>query len=199
MARKKAQIQAARARHRKWKGKEWYAIYVPKWLGEMEIGETPANEPELVIGRTVEATLFELINDPVRYYMTLIFRITNVNGKNAYTAYHGHYCTRDFIARIVQKRTSRIDTNEVFVFKDGKMRVKTITITQGRVCYNVQKSIRKFVNEFIEKYSKERKIEEFVKDMMSGKLQDEISKHLKKIHPIRVFEIHKTHVMEYFS
>ncbi len=199
MARKKAQIQAARARQRKWKGKEWYTIFAPKWLGSTELGETPANEPELVIGRTVEATLFELANDPVRYYMTLIFKISQVNGKNAYTVYHGHYCTRDFIARIVQKRTSRIDTNEVFAFEDGRMRVKTITITQGRVCYNVQKSIRKFVNEFIENYSKGKKIEDFVKDMMGGKLQEEIARHLKKIHPIRVFEIHKTHVLEYSS
>lgn len=186
-----------RAAQKKWKGKEWYTIYVPKWLGDITIGETPASDPELVKGRTVEVTLFELANDPVRYYLTLIFKINQVNGKNAFTVYHGHYCTRDFIARIVQKRTSRIDTNEVFQFKDGKVRIKTITITTSRVCYNVKKSIRKYINEFLKNYASERKIEDFVKDMISGKLQETISKEIRKIHPIRVFEFHKSHVIEY--
>ncbi len=188
-----------KAAQRKWKGKEWYTIYVPKWLGNISVGETPAGEQEAVIGRTVEVSLFELTNDPVRYYITIKFMVNQVNGTNAYTVYHGHYCTRDFIARIVQKRTGRIDTNEVFNFKDGKMRIKTITITNGRVCYNIQKTVRKTINEFLEKYAKEKKIEEFVKDMITGKLQEKILKKLKEIHPIRVFEFNKTHVIEYAS
>ena len=186
-----------RTAQRKWKGKEWYTIYVPKWLGNIAIGETPAGDKDAVIGRTVEISLFELTNDPVRYYLTLKFKINQVNGTNAYTIYHGHYCTRDFIARIVQKRTTRIDTNEVFEFKDGKLRIKTITITNGRVHYNVQKSIRKTINAILQEYAKEKKIEEFVKDMITGNLQNKILKEIKKIHPIRVFEFHKTHVIEY--
>lgn len=193
---KRKRSTAAKARERKWKGKKWYRIHVPKWLGNVVVGETPASEPELVIGRTVEVSLFELTGDPVRYYLTLLFKINKVEGHEAYTVYHGHYCTRDFIARIVQKRTSRIDTNEVFEFKDGKVRVKTITITEGRVHYRVKKSIRKSINAFLAEYVKDKKIEKFVQDMISGKLQQEILKVIKKVYPIRVFEFHKTHVLE---
>jgi small subunit ribosomal protein S3Ae len=181
---------------KKWKGKEWYQIILPEWIGGIVIGETPASDPELVIGRTVEANLFEIKQDPLRYYLTLKFKINRVEGKNAYTVYHGHYCTRDFITRIVQKRTSRIDTNEVFEFEDGKLRIKTITITDGRARYNVRKAIRKKINEILAEYCKGRKIEDFVKDMVEGKLQQEILSHIKKIYPIRVFEFHKTHVEE---
>ncbi len=195
MARKKRVVKTAG--QRKWKGKKWLPIYVPKWLGENVIGETPVQEPENAVGRTVEVSLFELTGDPVRYYMTLLFKVNQANDSRADTVYWGHYCTRDFISRIVQKRTTRIDTNEVVEFKDGKMRIKTITIANGRIHYEVQKQVREKINEIIRDFAKDKKIEEFVKEMITGSLQKQILKEIRKITPIRVFEFHKTELESY--
>jgi small subunit ribosomal protein S3Ae len=186
---------AKMAKVKKWKGKEWFEIYIPKFLGNIVIGETPAFDANSIVGRKVEKSLFEITNDPLRYYITLIFRINKVEGKNAYTEFYGHYCTRDFIARIVQKRSSRVDTNDVFTFKDGKLRIKTITITNRRVCQEVQKKIRKHIIDFLKEYSAKTTIENFVKEFITGKLQEKIKKGMNKIYPIRVFEFRKSEVL----
>ena len=39
-----------------WKEKSWYTIKTPVAFGDKEIGTTPARDPELVYGRTVEVT-----------------------------------------------------------------------------------------------------------------------------------------------
>ena len=40
-----------------WKEKSWYTIKTPVAFGDKEIGTTPARDPELVYGRTVEDVL----------------------------------------------------------------------------------------------------------------------------------------------
>ena len=40
-----------------WKEKSWYTIKTPVAFGDKEIGTTPARDPELVYGRTVEVTM----------------------------------------------------------------------------------------------------------------------------------------------
>ena len=46
-----------------WKEKSWYTIKTPVAFGDKEIGTTPARDPELVYGRTVEVTMRELTGD----------------------------------------------------------------------------------------------------------------------------------------
>ncbi len=182
-------------RVKKLRGKEWYEIVSPKFIGDLSLGETPALDPGMVIGRKVEASLMEISNDPSKYYIKLIFKISEVSGGKARTEFFGHECTRDFLARIVRKRTSRIDTNEVYELKDGKIRIKTITITERRVDTTVKTRIRKKVCEFLKSALSEMKIEDFVRSFILGKIQNSIRKEIEKIYPVRIFEIRKSEVV----
>ena len=47
----------------KWKSKEWYKIQTPSYFGNLEIGETVAGDPEKIVGRRIETTLYDITND----------------------------------------------------------------------------------------------------------------------------------------
>lgn len=179
----------------KWKGKEWFEIYIPKFLGEMVIGETASADPDALKGRVVETTLFELANDPTRYYIKLFFKISKVEGTKAFTDFFGHECTRDFLARIVHQYTKRIDTNDIVVFENAvKMRVKTVAITNRQVNTEVAKKIRKRISEMLKEFAKNSS-DDFVKNFITGKMQQKVRKEISKIYPVRVFEFRKSEVL----
>lgn len=178
----------------KFRGKEWFQIHAPKFLGEGVVGETPAMDAEMVKGRVVESNLFELMNDPGRSYIKLFFKIDSVNGSNAYTKFLGHECTRDFISRIVQKRTGIVETNDVLQLADGKLRVKAVAICNRPTQDNINKKIRKMIGEMLS--AEKPTIEKFVQDFISGKTQNAIRNEISKIYPIRIFELRKTEVLQ---
>ena len=46
-----------------WKAKSWYKIYTPESLGKAYIGDTIASDPESVVGRIIQTTLGEILNE----------------------------------------------------------------------------------------------------------------------------------------
>ncbi len=178
----------------KWKGKDWYTVIAPKYFASKDIGQTPALDPNLVMGRVVDSSLMHLGGDPGKYYFKLSFKISELDGLKALTKFHGHICTRDFISRIVQNRTTRIDTNNIIALKDGKIRIKTIAITNRRVKAEISKKIRAFIVEKVKDIEK-MTIEEFIKNITTNKLQIKIKKETNKLYPIRFFEFRKSEVL----
>lgn len=74
----------------KWKMKEWFVVYAPDFFGNKEIGLTPADDPEKVIGRVIETTLKDLTGDFTKGQVKLYFQVYDVKGQNAYTKFKGH-------------------------------------------------------------------------------------------------------------
>ena len=179
----------------KWKGKDWYQIVAPKFLREISIGETPAIDPNQLKGRVIETSLMELTNDPRKYYIKVFLSIDNIDGNRASTRFHGHNCTRDYIARIVQIRTSRIDTNDVIELKDGKIRLKTIAISNRAVQSKIIVKLRRAIRKMIKEKLSEMTIEDFVKNLTFGKVQIEIKEDMSKIYPLRFFEFRSSEVV----
>jgi small subunit ribosomal protein S3Ae len=177
------------------KGKEWFKVFSPKFFGEKLIGETPAMEPEKVIGRIIDISLTDLTSDPSRYYIKLFFKINKLDGNRGQTVFIGHECTRDFISRVVQLRTRRIDTNEVFTLQDTKIRIKTLAVTNAHVTASVSQEIRRMINQTIKDELVELDTEKFIMAFTSGQIQQVIRDKIKKIYPIRAFEFNKTHIL----
>jgi small subunit ribosomal protein S3Ae len=180
----------------KWKGKEWYQILAPKTFNSVVIGETPSLDPKIINGRVVEMSLMDLTGEATKYYMKLYFKVYELDGSKALTKYFGHTCTRDYIARIVQIRTTRVDTNNILLLKDAKMRLKSIIICNRNVSNLVKKAVRKAATDMIKEKIGKMTTDEFIKDMISGKIQIELKKELKKIYPIRFLEIRKTEIIK---
>ena len=78
---------AARRQRDKWKSKRWYSIRAPRnpWSFRV-IGETLAEEPEMLVGRNYEIMQNELDGDFSKMHVKIRFRVTEVLGNDAITA-----------------------------------------------------------------------------------------------------------------
>ncbi len=181
----------------KLKGKQWYTLRAPKMFGGDEIGEIPASTEEAVKGRVVESGATDLHRGSKKYYFKIKMRVNEVDGKTCKSKFIGHDCSRDYLTRIVRKRSKRVDeVTRVKTKDDVVIRVKTICATIKPIGASTQTSIRKKIDEVLKEEASKKNIDAFVKDMLMNKLQGRIKKEVDKIYPLREIEIRKTEVVE---
>jgi small subunit ribosomal protein S3Ae len=179
----------------KLKGKEWYPIVVPKFFGDFVIGETMAMDPEKIVGRVVEASLTDITGDPNKYYFKFFFKVQEMKDKKAITTFVGHDCTRDFLARIVRRRSNRIDINNVVELLDNKLRIKSVAVSNRPVSKAIETKVRKTISDVIMESVSKLTTEDFLREMIEGKLQQKIRKTVSKVYPMKQFEFRKTELM----
>lgn len=177
---------------KKTKTKEWYSIIAPKMFDEREIGKTTLSDPDHLIGRKVNLSALELADDFSKYYLKISFQINRVEDQKAYTTFSGTEVTKDFISRLVVRRVRRIDNVENVTSKDGaKLVIKTVAIAPRRIKSSIQKVIRVEIKSMIKDEVEKLTLEEFVQTMFSDDLKNKILRHIRRIYPVRTFEIRK--------
>ncbi|MDK2826880.1 SSU ribosomal protein S3AE [Methanolobus vulcani] len=179
----------------KWKSKTWYNVETPEFISRTNIGVTPAEEPEQLIGRVVETTVGEIANDFTKHNTKLRLEINDVNGDIANTRFLGHEITTDYLRSIVKRQTSRIDANLDVTTKDGYViRVKPICFTVKRARSSQIKGIREVMVKIVKERAAELNFEQFIEEAIMGKLSANIYRNAKSIYPLRRVEIRKTEV-----
>lgn len=195
MARGNPRRKAAAAKD-KWKMKEWFVVYAPEFFGSKEIGLTPADDPEKVIGRVVETTLRDITGDFTKSHVKLYFQVYDVKGQNAYTKFKGHTLSRSYIRSLVRRRTTRVDGIFNITTKDGyKLRVMGMVIAYRRIQTSQERAIRKIMQDIIYKKAEELNFADFVLQSVNGQIAQEIAKEAKKIYPIKRAEVRKIKVL----
>ena len=178
-----------------WKAKAWYRIHVPEIFGKTYIGDTISSDPETVMGRILQTTLGEIIQDYTKQHIKIRVKVTSVAGDAAYTEFVGHELTRDYMRSMVKRRTSRIDTVLPVTTKDGKiLRITMTCLTLTRANLSQVHAIRSTMTKFIESYAAQREFPAFVKEMVAGEITKELFKLVKPIYPLRRVEIIKSRV-----
>ena len=179
-----------------WKAKKWYNVIAPEMMGQQEVGETPASDPKLLLGRVIEVTLGDLTNDYSKQNIKLELKVDQVGGDSAYTKFIGHELTRDYLRSLVKRQTSMIDANIDIRTRDGyKIRVKPICYTVKRAKSSQIKDIRHLMTSIVKHKARELEFEAFMQDAVLGKLSAQIYRDVKNIYPLRRVEILKTHVL----
>ena len=179
----------------KWKSKEWYKIQTPSYFGNLDIGETVASDPEKIVGRRVETTLYDITNDFNQIHVKLLFQIIEVKNQIAYTEYQGHVFTRDYLRSLIRRGSSRIDGVFNVTTKDGyTLRLTAIVLTLSRAKTTQQHIIRKIMEDIIQNKAKELTFQQFVQQVVLGKVGSEIYNAAKKITALRKCEIMKSKV-----
>ena len=180
-----------------WKEKSWYTIKTPVNFEDKEIGETPAKDPELLIGRGVEVTMRELTGDFSKQYIKLRFEIDNVAGNVANTKFTGHKTTTDYVRSMIRRGTSRIDASAVVKTKDDRLlKLQVLAVTIRRAKSSQQRFMRKTIEELLIEAAAEKSFDELVTVCVNGKLASEIYHNAKKIYPLKRVEIIKSKVIK---
>ncbi|MBR9679445.1 MAG: 30S ribosomal protein S3ae [Candidatus Altiarchaeota archaeon] len=180
----------------KWKNKIWYELIAPPMFGEKPIGETPASDPNQVMGRTVEVIASNLTGIGKQNYVKLLFEVNQVSGKKAKTRLTGFEVMGGYLRSVVQRRRTKIDG--VFEFKtkdDIKIRVKCVAIT-FRVCHTEQaKAIRNKIQEILNHKFEQTEFRDLLNDLLNRQIQNNIKDEVRKIMPLSNMEIGKLEIL----
>jgi len=177
----------------KWRSKRWYTVIAPEYFGKVEIGSIPSDDPEKLIGRVVESTLYDITEDFAHQYLQLYFQIIGIDGKQALTIFKSHQYSRDYLRSLVRRKTTRIDGIVNVTTKDGyKLRVAACAFTLARVKTSQEKEIRAIMRRMIEEKANSLNFDQFVHEMVLGKIASDIYNEAKKITPLRHVGIRKS-------
>lgn len=192
----RAERAAARKIKDRWRAKHWYTILSPEMFGRKEIAATPADDPNKLIGRVAETTMYDITGDFHQMHLKLYFQIDRVQGDHALTRFIGHDTTSDYIRRLVRRRRSRLDAIFVVNTADGyKIRVKIMGIAPKRIKTSIKMALRKKIIEHVTDVASKMVMSEFVKYMLSPSTKDELMKISKEIYPLTHLEIRKSEVI----
>jgi len=174
------------------RGKRWYTIFAPEQYDRAELGQTVADEPEKVIGRTIETTLGEITDDAGANNTKLTFKITDVGSDSAYTEFIKHELTRDYLRSLVRRGASKVDaTITVLTTDDHRVRIQPVAFTTKKADRSQEQAIRRIMIDIIEEAAAERDFQSFVDSAVEGRLSSAIYGEAKTVYPLRRVEIQK--------
>ncbi len=195
MAEKKPRTVAKKVKDR-WRAKEWYKLFAPEMFSKMQLGETPSDTPDGVMGRITEATVQDLTGDFSKMHIKLKFKVNNVSGLDAHTMFYGHDLTSDYVRRLTRRKRTKTDAVVDVTTKDGwEIRVKPMGVSEQRIQASQETAIRNIMVDEIKKAAAVVTIGEFVRMLIMGDLAKRVSDASKIIVPIKRIEIRKSEVI----
>jgi small subunit ribosomal protein S3Ae len=177
----------------KWRGKAWYMVVAPPFFGNVELGAVPAEEQEQLIGRVIEATLYDITGDFSHQYLKMFFKINEMDGKTARTLFKGHEYSRDYLRSLVRRRTTKVDGLFNLTTKEGyTLRVSVSALTLSRIKTSQEKIIRNIMEKIINEKAAALTLDQFVQEMVLGKIASDIYNIAKRVAPLRHVGIRKS-------
>ena len=172
--------------------KRWYTVFAPEEFDRAELGETPADEPDMVPDRTIETTLGDLTDDAGANNVKLTFRIRDVGSDAAYTEFIKHELTRDYLDSLVRRGASKVEAYlTVLTSDDYRVRIQPVAFTTQKADDSQERAIRQRMVELVEEAARERTFEELVDSVTQGRLSSAIYGEARTIYPLRRVEVAK--------
>ena len=172
--------------------KRWYTLIAPEQFDREELGETVADEPDKVLGRTIETTLGDLRNEASENNTKLTFKVNEVASDSAYTEFIKHELTRDYLRSLVRRGSSKIEAYiTVLTEDDYRVQIQPVALTTKSADESQEKAIRRQMIDLVEENARERTYAELVDSIVEGRLSSAIYNEAKTIYPLRRVEIQK--------
>jgi small subunit ribosomal protein S3Ae len=172
--------------------KQWYNVLAPEQFDREELGQTPADESEKVLGRTIETTLGDIRNDASENNTKLTFRISEVATDTAYTEFIKHELTRDYLRSLVRRGSSKVEAYiTVLTTDDYRLQIQPVALTTKSADESQEKAIRRTMIDLVEEAASERTFEDLIDSIVEGRLSSAIYNEAKTIYPLRRVEVQK--------
>ena len=172
--------------------KRWYTLLAPEQFDRAELGETIAEEPDQVLGRTIETTLGDLRNDASENNTKLTFQVNEVASDSAYTGFVKHELTRDYLRSLVRRGSSKIEAYVTVLTEDDyRVQIQPVALTTKSADESQEKAIRRTMIDLVEESARERAYADLVDSVVEGRLSSAIYNEAKTIYPLRRVEVQK--------
>jgi small subunit ribosomal protein S3Ae len=177
----------------KWRDKKWYKVVSPPYFGGVELGAIPADDPAKLVGRIVDGTLYDITNDFAHQYLKMYFKVEDVEGKTARTVFKGHEYSRDYLRSLVRRRTTRVDGIFNVTTKDDYGLMLAVSVfTLSRIKTSQEQEIRMIMNKIVKEKASSLTFDQFVQELVLGKIASDIYNEAKKISPLRHVGVRKS-------
>ena len=172
--------------------KRWYTLTAPEQFDRAVLGETPADEPEQVLDRTIRTTLGDITGNANQQNVVLTFKVTDVGSDAAYTEFVKHELASDYLRSLVRRGSSKVAAVLTVRTKDDyRMRVQPVAFTTKRADHSQQRAIRETMTEVVERNAREHTYREFADSIVHGRLSSAMYSEAKTIYPLRRVEVQK--------
>jgi small subunit ribosomal protein S3Ae len=173
------------------KKKKWFEIALPSLLRGGVFAQGYAETPENLIGRTLNASLGDVLKTGSKRHMSVKLIVNSVKTSTAHTIIKSIDVSGPYLLRKTRKN-SKISAKFVGPTSDGvNVDVRLCAIAHGHCLTTAKKEIRKVLGGFIEKRTKSTKKDALILDLINNNLQMKVKKQLHKIHPMRSVELEK--------
>jgi len=174
----------------KGKKKHWCQILAPRIFNNAVLGESRVSNSELLIGKKIKINLMNLTRDPKKSNVNLSFIVESIKEGKGITRIVGYEIVPATIKRLVKKGRNKIELSFLCSTSDNKtVRIKPFAVTRGMAKGAVLASLRKGIISELTKFVNRVTFEELLNQIIFHKLQMGLKKQLKKVYPIRNFEI----------
>jgi ribosomal protein S3AE len=127
---------------------------------------------------------------------SLILRMrVKVEGENLSAESVSSFLQGSYIRRSMRRGTDYVEDSFEVNCRDHSIRVKPFLITRKKVSRAVRRALRDLSRKFITSYVKIRTAKELFSDIMTNKLQKELSAKLKKVYPLALCDIRSFEVV----
>lgn len=172
------------------KKKQWLNIAAPKEFGGMEVGETYISEPKDAIGKTLLVSLANLMGDYQKQSINIKFRIINHENGLLNTVFEGYFMSPSSVRKLVRKAKDKMDDSFLVKTADNVLlRIKIVMVTKSRTKGSILAALKKNAREIMAKIVGSLSLEMFAKEVSIHKIQQSLSKELRKTYPLAICEI----------
>lgn len=180
----------------KWRSKSWYKVLTPPYFGNVELGTVPVDDPEILVGRVIDSTLYDVTNDFAHQYLKMHFQIIEIDGKTAHTIFKGHEYSRDYLRSLVRRRTTKVDGIFDVTTKDGyKLQVAICAFTLSRIKTAQEHVIRATMEKIIKEKTSTLTLDQLAQEMVLGKIASDVYNEAKRIAPLRHVGVRKSKLL----